>query len=78
MIEVYKKQLTNLQNRLDIVSNPDYLTNLKYENQQLDREIYDLQIENKKLKNTEKLNDIVISKNIRIYSIKINMSCKSL
>ena len=62
LIEVYKKQLANLQNRLDIVSNPDYLTNLKYENQQLDREIYDLQIENKKLKNTEKLNDIVISK----------------
>ena len=62
LIEVYKKQLTNLQNRLDIVSNPDYLPNLKYENQQLDREIYNLQIENKKLKNTEKLNDIVISK----------------
>ena len=62
LIEVYKKQLANLQNRLDIVSNPDYLPNLKYENQQLDREIYDLQIENKKLKNTEKLNDIVISK----------------
>ncbi len=62
LIEVYKKQLANLQNRLDIVSNPDYLTNLKYENQQLDREIYDLQIENKKLRNTEKLNDIVISK----------------
>jgi hypothetical protein len=62
LIEVYKKQLTNLQNRLDIVSNPDYLPNLKYENEQLDREIYDLQIKNKKLKNTEKLNDIVISK----------------
>ena len=62
LIEVYKKQLLNLQNRLDIVSNPDYLPNLKYENEQLDREIYDLQIENKKLRNTEKLNDIVISK----------------
>ena len=62
LIEVYKKQLLNLQNRLDIVSKPDYLPNLKYENEQLDREIYDLQIENKKLRNTEKLNDIVISK----------------
>ena len=62
LIEVYKKQLLNLQNRLDIVSNPDYLPNLKYENEQLDREIYDLQIENEKLRNTEKLNDIVISK----------------
>ena len=62
LLEVYKKQYSNLQNRLKQVSEDNYLNNLETENNALDKMIYNYEIENKRLKNEEKLNDIIINK----------------
>ena len=62
MIEVYKKQLTSLQNRVNQVSKPNFLEELVEKNRKLDDEIEKLKTTNKKLNNEQKLNEIVISK----------------
>ena len=62
MIEVYKKQLTSLQNRVNQVSKPCFLEELVEKNRKLDEEIEKIKITNKKLNNEQKLNEIVISK----------------
>ena len=62
MIEVYKKQLASLQNRVNQVSKPCFLEDLVEKNRKLDEEIEKIKITNKKLNNEQKLNEIVISK----------------
>ena len=62
MIEVYKKQLASLQNRINQVSKPCFLEELVEKNRKLDEEIEKIKITNKKLNNEQKLNEIVISK----------------
>ena len=62
MIEVYKKQLASLQNRVNQVSKPCFLEELVEKNRKLDEEIEKIKITNKKLNNEQKLNEIVISK----------------
>ena len=62
MIEVYKKQLTSLQNRVNQVSKPYFLEELIEKNKKLDDEIDKIKTNIKKLNNEQKLNEIVISK----------------
>ena len=62
MIEVYKKQLTSLQNRINQVSKENFMEDLIERNKKLDEEIEKIKITNKKLNNEQKLNEIVISK----------------
>ena len=62
MIEVYKKQLASLQNRVNQVSKPCFLEELIEKNRKLDDEIEKIKTANKKLNNEQKLNEIVISK----------------
>ena len=62
MIEIYKKQLTSLQNRLNQVSKENFMEELIEKNKKLDEEIEKIKITNKKLNNEQKLNEIVISK----------------
>ena len=62
MIEVYKKQLNSLQNRLNQVSKENFMEELVEKNRKLDEEIEKIKITNKKLNNEQKLNEIVISK----------------
>ena len=62
MIEVYKKQLASLQNRLNQVSRENFMEELVEKNKKLDEEIEKIKITNKKLNNEQKLNEIVISK----------------
>ena len=77
IIEVYKKQLTTLQNRVKQVSQPKFLEDLIEKNKKLDEEIQNLQIVNKKLNNEQKLNEIVISKqNKNENEDKANMNLK--
>ncbi len=61
-IEVYRKQYTNLQARLNQVSQGDYLQHLENESKELDEKINKMEIEKKKLQNEQKLNEIVINK----------------
>ena len=61
-IEVYRKQYTNLQARLNQVSQGDYLQHLANESKELDEKINKMEIEKKKLQNEQKLNEIVINK----------------
>ena len=62
MIEIYKKQLASLQNRLNQVSKENFMEELIEKNKKLDEEIEKIKITNKKLNNEQKLNEIVISK----------------
>ena len=62
MIEVYKKQLTSLQNRINQVSKENFMEDLIEKNKKLDEEIEKIKLTNKKLNNEQKLNEIVISK----------------
>ena len=62
MIEVYRKQLNSLQNRLNQVSKENFMEELVEKNRKLDEEIEKIKITNKKLNNEQKLNEIVISK----------------
>jgi len=62
MLEIYKKQLFSLQNRMNQVSKPNFLDELIEKNKKLDEEIEKLKTTNKKLNNEQKLNEIVISK----------------
>lgn len=61
-IEVYKKEYNLLQARLKTVSENDYFSKLEDESRNLDETISGLEIENKKLQNEQKLNEIVINK----------------
>ena len=62
MIEVYKKQLASLQNRVNQVSKDNFMEELVEKNKRLEEEIEKIRITNKKLNNEQKLNEIVISK----------------
>ena len=62
MIEVYKKQLASLQNRVNQVSKENFMEELVEKNKKLEEEIENIKITNKKLNNEQKLNEIVISK----------------
>ena len=62
LIEVYKKQLSSLQNRVNQVSQPGFLEDLMEKNKKLDEEIENIRTLNRKLNNEQKLNEIVISK----------------
>ena len=53
MIEIYKKQLTSLQNRLNQVSKENFMEELIEKNKKLDEEIEKIKITNKKLNNEQ-------------------------
>ena len=65
LLEAYKKEYSQLQQKLDLIKNPEHLETLKSQLSLLDKKIEEYNINNRKLKNEQKLNEIAISKQNR-------------